>query len=171
MGKNSACLKKNQTISKWNHHLVFNTFSKTCYRSYQYTWYQMELPHADEAMVWQKLNCTSKSLTIPGLFSRRPRTLCSRRYQKRRLSIFLSYRFTLPTNILASSTLTFKRSLFTGLPSLHFLVQSKQLNIAAMCEICSKFTIKNPEWRHWSNSGVFIVNFEQISHITLVFHC
>ena len=25
------------------------------------------------------------------------------------------------------------------------------------------------EWRHWRRSGVFIVNFEQISHIVLVF--
>ena len=34
-----------------------------------------------------------------------------------------------------------------------------------MCEICSKLTIKTPEQR----SGVFVVNFEQISYIVLVF--
>ena len=33
------------------------------------------------------------------------------------------------------------------------------------CEICSKLTIKTPERR----SGVFIVNFEHISHRFLVF--
>ena len=33
-----------------------------------------------------------------------------------------------------------------------------------MCEICSSLTIKIPERHHWRHSGVFIVNFEQISH-------
>ena len=37
------------------------------------------------------------------------------------------------------------------------------------CEICSKLTIKTPERRHWRHSGVFIVNFEHISHFVLVF--
>ena len=32
-----------------------------------------------------------------------------------------------------------------------------------MCEICSKLTIKTPERRHLHRSGIFIVNFEQIS--------
>ena len=36
-------------------------------------------------------------------------------------------------------------------------------------EICSKLTIKTPEWRHWRRSGVFIVNFEHIPHLALVF--
>ena len=31
-------------------------------------------------------------------------------------------------------------------------------------EICSKLTIKTPERRQWRRSGVFIVNFEHISH-------
>ena len=38
-----------------------------------------------------------------------------------------------------------------------------------MCEIYLKLTMKIPEWRHWRRFGVFIVNFEQISHIVLVF--
>ena len=37
------------------------------------------------------------------------------------------------------------------------------------CEICPKLTIKTPERRHYRLSGVFIVNFEQISHLVLVF--
>ena len=50
-------------------------------------------------------------------------------------------------------------------------------------EICSKLTIKTPEWRQqrrsgvfivnfehiWRRSCVFIVNFEHISHLVLVF--
>ena len=34
---------------------------------------------------------------------------------------------------------------------------------------CSKLTIKTPERCHWRCSGVFIVNFEHISHLVLVF--
>ena len=36
-------------------------------------------------------------------------------------------------------------------------------------KICSKLTIKAPELHQWSCSDVFIVNFEQISHIVFVF--
>ena len=38
-----------------------------------------------------------------------------------------------------------------------------------MGEICSKFTIKAPQRRHWRLSDVFIINFERISHIVVVF--
>ena len=30
---------------------------------------------------------------------------------------------------------------------------------------CTKLTIKTPERRQWRRSGVFIVNFEHISHL------
>ena len=33
----------------------------------------------------------------------------------------------------------------------------------------SKLTKKTPERRHWHRSGVFIVKFEHISHLVLVF--
>ena len=36
-------------------------------------------------------------------------------------------------------------------------------------KICSKLTIKTPQRRYWCRSGVFIVNFEHISHLFLVF--
>ena len=42
-------------------------------------------------------------------------------------------------------------------------------NTRARCENCSKLTIRTPERRHWRRSGIFIVNFEQISHLILVF--
>ena len=35
--------------------------------------------------------------------------------------------------------------------------------------MCSKLTIKAPEQHHWRRSGIFIVNFEHISHLVLVF--
>ena len=42
-------------------------------------------------------------------------------------------------------------------------------NTRARYEICSKLTIKIPERRHWRRSGIFIVNFEHISQLVLVF--
>ena len=41
---------------------------------------------------------------------------------------------------------------------LHLLVQNHNKNARTMCEICQ-----------WRRSVVFVVNFEQISHIVLVF--
>ena len=37
------------------------------------------------------------------------------------------------------------------------------------CEICSKSIVKTPERRHWRRLGVFIANYEYISHLVLVF--
>ena len=42
-------------------------------------------------------------------------------------------------------------------------------NTRTRYEICSKLTIKTPERRQWRRSGVFIVNFEHISQIVLLF--
>ena len=43
-------------------------------------------------------------------------------------------------------------------------------NTRTMREICSKLTIKTPEWRQSRRYGVFIVNFEHtISHLVLAF--
>ena len=50
-----------------------------------------------------------------------------------------------------------------------FLFKVNDRNIRTMGEICSKLTIKTPERRNWRRSSVFIVNFEQISQIVLVF--
>ena len=41
-------------------------------------------------------------------------------------------------------------------------------NTRKRCEMCSKLTIKTPERRQWLRSGVFIVNFEHISHLFLL---
>ena len=43
-----------------------------------------------------------------------------------------------------------------------------QQNTRTKCEICSELT-KTSERRHWRFSDVFIVNFEHISHLALVF--
>ena len=50
-----------------------------------------------------------------------------------------------------------------------YLFKVKNTNTIKRCEIYSKLTIKTLEWRHWRRSGVFIVNFEHISHLFLMF--
>ena len=49
------------------------------------------------------------------------------------------------------------------------MLKVNNINTITRCEICSKLTIKTPEWRHWHRSGVFIFNFEHSSHVVLVF--
>ena len=57
----------------------------------------------------------------------------------------------------------------TNYPVGIYLLKVNDRNISTRCEICSKITKKTPERRHWRRSGVFIVNFEHISHLALVF--
>ena len=54
-------------------------------------------------------------------------------------------------------------------PASIYILQVNYRNTRTRCEICSKITIKIPERRHWRRSGVFIVNFDHISHLVLVF--
>ena len=49
------------------------------------------------------------------------------------------------------------------------MLQYNNRNTRLRCEICSKLTIKSPERHQWRCSGVFIVNFERISHLALAF--
>ena len=48
-----------------------------------------------------------------------------------------------------------------------YLLKVNIRNTRTKCEICSNLTIKTPERRHWRRSGIFIVNFEHISHLVL----
>ena len=50
-----------------------------------------------------------------------------------------------------------------------YLLKCNNRNTKTRCEICSELTIKTPERHQWPCSGVFIVNFEDISHHILVF--
>ena len=50
-----------------------------------------------------------------------------------------------------------------------YLLKVNNRNTRTRCEICSNLTIKTPEWRQWRGSGVFIVDFEHISQLVLVF--
>ena len=50
-----------------------------------------------------------------------------------------------------------------------YMFKVNNRNTKARCETCSNSTIKTTERLHWRRSGVFIVNFEHISHLALVF--
>ena len=50
-----------------------------------------------------------------------------------------------------------------------FLFKVNIKNTRTMCEICSKLTIKTLKRRQLRRPSVFIVNFEQVSHIALAF--
>ena len=54
-------------------------------------------------------------------------------------------------------------------PANIYLLRVNNRNIRKRCEIFSKLTINTPERRHWQRSGDFMVNFEHISHVSLVF--
>ena len=49
-----------------------------------------------------------------------------------------------------------------------YLFKVNNRNTGTVGEICSKLTVKTPERSQWRRSGVFIVNFKQISLIVLV---
>ena len=56
-------------------------------------------------------------------------------------------------------------------PAGDYMVKVNNRNTRTRCEICSKLTIKTPEWRQWCQqrrSGVFIVNFEHIAYFERV---
>ena len=54
-------------------------------------------------------------------------------------------------------------------PAGNYMLKVNNRNTRTRCEICSKLTIKTPERPHWRRSGVFVVNFEHISHLALLF--
>ena len=58
---------------------------------------------------------------------------------------------------------------FVMIPKSDSAITCSNLTIETLEQVYSKLTIKTPGRRHWSRSGVFIVNFEHISHIVLVF--
>ena len=49
-------------------------------------------------------------------------------------------------------------------PAGNYMFKVNSRNIRTRCETCLKSTIKIPERRQWHRSGIFIVNFEHISH-------
>ena len=54
-------------------------------------------------------------------------------------------------------------------PANIYLLKVNNRNIKKRYEICSLLTVKTPQRCQWHLSGILIVNFENISHLFLVF--
>ena len=111
---------------------------------------------------------------LPGVFWK-PQAL-SRKFQK---GLFLttsyektthySHKIYFHSNIWRGSwSLVFSRLLTDHVSMYPAGIKVNNRNTRAMCEICSKLTIKIPERRKWRCSGIFIINSEHISHPVLV---
>ena len=61
-----------------------------------------------------------------------------------------------------------KCTIWKQVPSI-YLLKVNNRNTRRRCEICSKLTMKTPEWHHWRRSGEIINNSEHTSHLVLVF--
>ena len=55
-----------------------------------------------------------------------------------------------------------------NIPTVIYFFKVNNRSTRAMCEIRSELTLKTTERTQWRRSGVFIANFEQMSHIVLV---
>ena len=74
--------------------------------------------------------------------------------------------------IAISRVFDFKFSLNTDIwhyPSHSYIFKVNNRNTRTRGEISPKLTIKTPERRHWRHTGVFIVKFEHVSYLFLVF--
>ena len=69
------------------------------------------------------------------------------------------------TNKLHSTEEWYKQMLQAGI----FLFKAINGKTKTISELCSNLHIKTPEGRQWRGPGVFMTNFELISHIILVF--
>ena len=56
-----------------------------------------------------------------------------------------------------------------SIPVVIYLLKVNNRNTRRRCEICSKLTVKTQEQSQWRRFCVFIVNFEHISDLVLVF--
>ena len=61
------------------------------------------------------------------------------------------------------------RTWLFNIPAKIYLFKINNKNTRKRCEIYLKLKIKTPERRQWRRSGVFIVNYEHVSHLSLVF--
>ena len=64
---------------------------------------------------------------------------------------------------------TAKESRAGSFPASIYLSKVNNRNTWIMCEICSKLIIKTSERHHSTHCNIFIVDFEQISHVILMF--
>ena len=97
---------------------------------------------------------------------RKPPRFCNFNFFTKRCHLESSKIRRLNESIFGSCTQ--RNSVYDFLPNI-YLFKFNSRNTRKRCEIFSKLTIKTPERCQWRRSGVFIVNFEHISHLFLVF--
>ena len=74
-----------------------------------------------------------------------------------------------PYNVPDPDTCLWGLFTYTTNPAGNYMLKVNYRKTRTRCGICSKLTIKIPERRQWCRSGIFIVNFEHISQLVLVF--
>ena len=72
----------------------------------------------------------------------------------------------MPSRDINAKTTLLQRDAF---PANIYFFKVNNKNVRKKCEISSKLTMKTSDWRHRRRSDVFIVNFEHISRLLLVF--
>ena len=72
--------------------------------------------------------------------------------------------------VLGKQNILRKRDLVTTIwsPSNNYMLKVNNINTRKMCGTWSKLRIKTPHRPQWRCSGIFILNFERISHILLL---
>ena len=123
------------------------------------------------------LNHLAKLASLAKLLSVRLQTNSGSGFLVQLQSLKLQISRLLPARI----SLTFRQHI-THYTSTHYRIHSEtrtwyDKNIQSFnkrstrkrCDMCSKLTIMTPERRQWRRSGVFILYFEHISHLVLVF--
>ena len=63
------------------------------------------------------------------------------------------------------------RAFLEKIPTAIYCFKVNNGNMKTICKTCSNITMKKLEKRQKRCSGIFIVNFEHISHIFWCFHC
>ena len=56
-----------------------------------------------------------------------------------------------------------------SIPAGNYMLEVNNSSTRTRCEIRLELTLKTPEQRQWRPSDVFIVNFEHILHLVLVY--
>ena len=115
---------------------------------------------------------TRRKLNVHKTFRRRPGRFLNvlRTFNLRPVSMEVTIRncFELEETESFQPKFLVKVSLF-GKPANNYLFKFNKKNTRSWCEICSKLTMKTQERHQRCRSGVFIVNFEHISQLFLVF--
>ena len=74
-----------------------------------------------------------------------------------------------PTLIAPLKSFKKPKKMTDALPAGNYMFKVNNRNTSTRCEICSKLTITTPEQRQWRRSGVFIINFEHITYLDILF--